>query len=57
LSLKTTYTEEQLARMARLIDEYRIRQERRLEERALKLWRRSVAGRAIPRDEPPERIH
>jgi hypothetical protein len=43
--------------MARLIEEYRIRQERRLEERALKLWRRTVAGRAVPRDVPPERIH
>jgi hypothetical protein len=55
----TIYTEERLARITRLIEEYRATKQRRLLERAMKAWRRAVANRRFAdlRESPPERLH
>jgi hypothetical protein len=53
------YTEERLARLTRLMDEYRATKQRRLLERAMKLWRRAEANRGFVDllESPPERFH
>ena len=49
---------EQLARIERLIEEYRAAKQRRLVQRALKLWRRAEARqRFVEVQAPPPRVH
>jgi hypothetical protein len=57
--MRTVYTEERLARMMRLIEEYRATARRRLLESAMKTRRRAEANRrsADLLASPPERLH
>ena len=59
ITLATVYTEARLARVMRLIGEYRSTQERQFLERALRRCRRAEANRrsAARRESPPERVH
>jgi hypothetical protein len=58
-TLKTAYSEEQLARITLLIEGYRATKRRQLLERAMKLWRRAQADRRLDAllESPPERVH
>ena len=55
----TANTEARLARLTRLIEQYRETQQRQLLERAIQLWRRAEANRQFVDlvESPPERIH
>lgn len=60
VTVTTIYTEERLARITRLIEQYRAtKQRQRLLERAMKAWRRADANRrfADRLESPPERLH
>jgi hypothetical protein len=49
---------ERLARIDRLIDEYRSAKHRRILRRAMKLWRVAEANERLAQFEaPPERVH
>jgi hypothetical protein len=55
----TIYTEERLARITRLIEQYRATKQRRLLEQAMKAWRRAEANRRFADllESPPDRRH
>lgn len=57
--LMTANTEARLARLTRLIEQYRETQQRQLLERAIQLWRRAEANRQFVDlvESPPERLH
>jgi len=51
-------TAERVARLERMIEEYRAATERRLLRRAIKLWRRAEAcQKLVALETQPERIH
>ena len=51
-------TAARLARLERLIEQYREQKRRQLLERALKLWRRTAVDQRLAIFElPPERVH
>jgi len=49
---------ERLARIEQMIEEYRARTERRLMQRAIKLWRKAEASeKLVELETQPERVH
>ena len=51
-------TRGRLARVERMIEQYRLAKRRRLERRAISLWRKLEARQALGRfEEPVERVH
>ena len=51
-------TRGRLARVERMIEQYRLAKQRRLERRAITLWKKFEARRALGRFEQPlERVH
>jgi len=57
--LTTASTEVRLARITRLIEQYRETKQRQLLERAIELWRRAEANRQFADlvESSPERVH
>ena len=57
--MTTAYTEERLARITRLIDQYRATKQQQLVERAMKLWRLTDANRRFVAllESPPQQVH
>jgi hypothetical protein len=53
-----THTSDRLACIERMIEHYRLAKKRRLEQRAITLWRKIAAQQALVEFEKPlERVH